>query len=91
MTGESAPVDIKPGDMVHAGTLNMDGPLVIEVTAAGEDTAIADIARMMDEAAQSKSRYVRIADRAARYYAPAVHTLALLSFTGWMIAGRVAP
>src|SRR5262245_65911631 len=42
---------------------------------------------MMDAAGQGRSRYVRIADRAARFYAPAVHTLAALSFTGWMIAG----
>jgi Cu2+-exporting ATPase len=41
----------------------------------------------MDEAGQSRSRYVRIADKASRYYAPAVHTLAALAFTGWMIAG----
>jgi P-type Cu2+ transporter len=87
MTGESVPVSVQRGDVAHAGTLNLDAPLVIEVSAAGEDTAIADIARMMEEAAQSKSRYVRIADRAARYYAPAVHTLAALSFAGWMLSG----
>ena len=87
LTGESAPQDVRLGDPVHAGTLNVEAPIRVRVTAAGADTAIADIARLMGEAAQGKSRYVRIADRAARYYAPAVHTLALLAFAGWMIAG----
>ncbi|ALC12862.1 heavy metal translocating P-type ATPase [Sphingopyxis sp. 113P3] len=87
LTGESAPQAVGPGDPVHAGTLNIDAPIRVRVTATGGDTAIADIARLMGEAAQGKSRYVRIADRAARYYAPAVHTLALLAFAGWMIAG----
>ncbi len=87
LTGESAPQDARLGDPVHAGTLNVEAPIRVRVTAAGADTAIADIARLMGEAAQGKSRYVRIADRAARYYAPAVHTLALLAFAGWMIAG----
>lgn len=87
MTGESAPVTLGVDEMVHAGTLNVDAPVEVRITAVGADTAIADIARMMEEAGQSKSRYVRIADRAARLYAPAVHTLALLSFAGWMMAG----
>ncbi len=87
MTGESAPVTLGVDEMVHAGTLNIDAPVEVRITAAGADTAIADIARMMEQAGQSKSRYVRIADRAARLYAPAVHTLAALSFAGWMVAG----
>jgi P-type Cu2+ transporter len=87
LTGESAPQRVRANSIVHAGTLNMDAPVQVRVTAAGVDTAIADIARLMEQASQSKSRYVRIADRAARYYAPAVHTLALLSFAGWMMAG----
>ena len=87
LTGESAPVALGVGETVHAGTLNLLAPVEVRVTAIGADTAIADIARMMEEAGQSKSRYVRIADRAARLYAPAVHTLAALSFAGWMIAG----
>src|SRR3546814_17231203 len=74
-------------DPVHAGTLNVEAPIRVRVTAAGADTAIADIARLMGEAAQGKSRYVRIADRAARLYAPAVHGLALAAFAGWMVAG----
>ena len=87
LTGESAPRAAGPGDRVHAGTLNLDAPLMVRVTAAGPDTAIADIARLMEQAAQGRSRYVRIADRAARWYAPAVHSLAILSFAGWLAAG----
>ena len=64
LTGESAPVSAQVGDAVHAGTLNVDAPIRVKVTAVGVDTAIADIARLMGEAAQGKSRYVRIADRA---------------------------
>ena len=87
LTGESAPQPAQPDDSVHAGTLNLEAPIRVRVTAAGADTAIADIARLMGEAAQGKSRYVRIADRAARLYAPAVHCLALMAFAGWMVAG----
>ena len=87
LTGESAPQRVQLDDVVHAGTLNLDAPVRVRITAAGGDTAIADIARLMGEAAQGKSRYVRIADRAARLYAPAVHCLALAAFVGWMIAG----
>lgn len=87
LTGESTAMRVSAGSVVHAGTLNLEAPIQVRVTAAGPDTAIADIARLMEEATQAKSRYVRIADRAARFYAPAVHTLALASFIGWMIAG----
>lgn len=87
LTGETRPVPVVPGATVHAGTLNLLSPLEVRVTAAGEDTLLADIARLMDQATQAKSRYVRIADRAARYYAPAVHSLAFASFVGWMLVG----
>ncbi|WP_276612206.1 heavy metal translocating P-type ATPase [Croceicoccus sediminis] len=87
LTGESVPEAAGPGDIVHAGTINLYAPVTVRVTAAAEDTAIADIARLMDEAGQSRSKYVRVADRAARLYAPAVHSLAALTFLGWMIAG----
>ncbi len=87
VTGESVPEDVTVGDKVLAGTVNLSGALRVRITAAGAGTAIADIARLMESASQSKSRYVRIADRASRLYAPAVHTLAALTFVGWMIAG----
>jgi P-type Cu2+ transporter len=87
ITGEAMPVAVGPGGQVLAGTLNCGHAVTVAVTAAGADTSIADIARLMQDAAQGRSRYVRIADRAARLYAPAVHALALLSFIGWMLAG----
>lgn len=87
VTGESAPERVTPGTLVLAGTINLSAPLTVRAKAVGPDTAIADIARLMESAGQSKSRYVRIADRASRLYAPAVHTLAALSFVGWLIAG----
>lgn len=87
LTGESAPVPARVGALVHAGTLNLDAPVDVRVTAAGSATSLAEIARLMDAAEQPRSVYVRIADRASRLYAPAVHTLAALTFAGWMIAG----
>ncbi|TFI59673.1 cadmium-translocating P-type ATPase [Sphingomonas parva] len=87
ISGESSPIRAGEGDQVLAGTLNLDAPLTVRVTAAGADTAIVDMARLMEQAAQPRSLYVRIADRAARLYAPAVHTLAAASFVGWMLAG----
>lgn len=87
LTGESTPEPVMAGDTVHAGAVNLSAPLRIRITATKGDTAIAEIARLMDEAGQSRSRYVRIADRASRLYAPAVHSLALLAFIGWMLAG----
>ncbi|KLI65062.1 heavy metal translocating P-type ATPase [Aurantiacibacter marinus] len=87
LTGESRPQPAGPGMIVYAGASNLSDPITVELTATRDDMAIAEIARLMDEAGQSRSRYVRIADRAARLYAPAVHSLALLAFAGWMIAG----
>lgn len=87
LTGESEPQTRVPGDIVLAGTTNIGAPVTVRITAAGQDTTIADIARLMDDAGQNRSYYVRVADRAARLYAPAVHSLALAAFVGWMIAG----
>lgn len=87
LTGESAPVHAGIGALIHAGMVNLGQQFTARVTAAAEDTAIAEIARLMEEAGQPRSNYVRIADRASRLYAPAVHTLALLSLAGWLLAG----
>ena len=87
ITGESLPERIASGGRVLAGTINLSRPLTVRATAVGNQTAIADIARLMEQASGSKSLYVRIADRAARLYAPAVHSIAALTLLGWMLAG----
>lgn len=87
LTGESAPEPALPDSVVLAGATNLLAPIKVTITAIAADTAIAEIARLMDEAGQSRSRYVRIADRASKLYAPVVHSLALLAFVGWMVIG----
>ncbi len=85
VTGESEPTPARPGLDVEAGILNLSAPLRIGVTRVATESFIAEIMQMMEAAEQGKSRYVRIADRAARIYAPVVHLLAAISFVGWMI------
>ena len=87
ITGESLPTGAGPGAKVFAGTVNLDEPLRIRVTQVGEGTLLAEIARVMEAAEQNRSRYVRMADRAARFYAPGVHLLALIAFAGWLVVG----
>ena len=88
ITGESCPRFASPGDRVYAGTINLSGPIEAEATAVAENTMLAEIARLMQVAEQARGRYVRLADRAARLYAPAVHVLGLATFAGWMLAGE---
>ncbi len=85
LTGESLPETVGPGSKVHAGTMNLTAPVTITVDAAGAQTLVSEIAATMEAAEQSKARTVRIADRAARIYAPAVHLAALATFVGWLI------
>ena len=87
VTGETLPHDVAPGATVYAGTLNLDAPLRLRATAADDRTLLAEIIRLMEAAAQGRARYVRLADRAARIYAPAVHVLALATFLGWLVMG----
>lgn len=87
LTGESAAQPVGPGAEVLAAMVNLDAPVTVRVTAAGDNRTIASLARAMQDAGQHRDLYVRIADRASRLYAPAVHSLAALSFAGWMLAG----
>ena len=87
LTGESAPQTVRPGDAVHAGELNLTAPVSIEITAAGNDTFLSELVKLMLAAEQGQSRYIRIADRLARFYSPAVHTLAAATLTGWLLLG----
>ncbi|MGF1608475.1 MAG: heavy metal translocating P-type ATPase [Kiloniellales bacterium] len=83
ISGETAPRAVGPGDRVFAGTVNHSAPLKIRVLAVGADTLLNEIVRLIELAEQRKARFVGIADRVSRSYAPAVHALALLTFLGW--------
>jgi Cu2+-exporting ATPase len=90
ITGETAARGASQGEMLYAGSINLDGTLILRVTAAGENTLLDEVERLLDKAVKVRSRYVRLADRAAGYYAPVVHTAAALTFVGWMLAGAGA-
>lgn len=86
VTGESAPRAVTRGAELQAGTLNLTGPLRIEATATAESSFLAEMVRLMQAAEAGRSAYRRIADRVSQLYAPVVHSMALLSLVGWLIA-----
>jgi Cu2+-exporting ATPase len=88
ITGESTPSRFEPGAFVYAGTINLSGPMLIEATSTRDSSLLAEIARLMVIAEQARGRYVRLADRAAKLYAPLVHALGLMTFLGWLISGQ---
>jgi Cu2+-exporting ATPase len=87
ITGETLHITASQGTAVYAGSLNISGTLRVRVSAASEGTLLADITRLLDNALQARSRYVRLADRASRLYAPVVHAAALLTMIGWVLTG----
>ncbi|AXC50546.1 cadmium-translocating P-type ATPase [Paracoccus suum] len=86
VTGESMPIAAGLNATLEAGTRNLTGTLRAEVLRAADESFLAQMQRMLGEAEAGRGRYVRIADRAARLYAPVVHSLALLTFIGWVLA-----
>jgi len=90
VSGESLPAPVGPGDRVLAGTLNLAAPVRLRVDAVGEATLLAEIARLADLAGQGRARFVRLAERVARWYAPVVHLAALATFAGWVTWGGLA-
>ncbi len=87
ITGEPLPRDKGPGDEVYSGTLNGDGLLRIRVLRAGEETTLARVIRLVEEARRRKSRVERLADRYARFFLPALLAAAAVTYlvTGnWM-------
>src|SRR5262249_29783052 len=86
VSGESTPQAVARGDRLQAGTLNLTGALTIEATATAKESFLAEITHLMETAEAGRTAYRRIADRAARLYAPVVHITALLTFAGWLMA-----
>ncbi|UKV14995.1 cadmium-translocating P-type ATPase [Thalassospiraceae bacterium SW-3-3] len=89
ITGESIPGIAKPGANVFAGTTNISAPLRIRVTATGQTTLLAEIVRLMENAEQGRAKYVALADRVAKSYAPVVHILSGTTFLGWWLIGGI--
>ncbi|TZG37016.1 cation-translocating P-type ATPase [Agrobacterium sp. B1(2019)] len=87
VNGESAPRRVTAGDSLQAGTLNLTGSLTARVTASAKDSFLSEVIGLMEAAEGGRARYRRIADRAASYYSPVVHLLALVAFLGWGIFG----
>jgi Cu2+-exporting ATPase len=86
VSGESLPQPVTTGAMLRAGTLNLAGAIEIEATATAGDSFLAEMTRLVTAADPGRAGYRRLADRAARLYAPVVHLTALATFTCWMLA-----
>jgi len=87
LTGESVPVEKLPGDTVAAATINTEGYLEFRADKVGEDTTLAQVIRMVEEAGGSKAPIARLADRIAGIFVPIVMAIAAVTFAVWMIAG----
>lgn len=88
LTGESVPVEKQPGDTVAAATINTEGYLEFRADKVGQDTTLAQVIRMVEEAGGSKAPIARLADKIAGVFVPVVMAIAAITFVIWMIAGQ---
>ena len=88
LTGESIPVDKAEGDLVSAATINQSGFLRCEATRVGEDTTLAQIIKMVSDAAATKAPIAKIADKVSGVFVPVVIGIAVVTLVVWMILGR---
>ncbi|MDP4181430.1 MAG: heavy metal translocating P-type ATPase [Bacillota bacterium] len=92
LTGESLPVEKKPGDEVIGATINKFGNFSFEATKVGKDTALAQIVKMVEEAQGSKAPIQKIADRVSGIFVPSVIGIALITFVLWyLVKGNITP
>lgn len=91
LTGETLPVRMKAGELVHAGAINLTRSLTLVVASEAQTSLIAQLSRLIEIGEQGRARFVRIADKAAALYVPLVHSVAALTFIGWMLAPRLLP
>ncbi|RKS88434.1 Cu+-exporting ATPase [Microbacterium sp. AG790] len=87
ITGESVPIDVEAGSAVTGGTIAADGRLVVEATSIGDDTRLARMARLIEDAQAGKSRVQRLADRISGIFVPVVIGLSLLTLLVWLLVG----
>ncbi|WP_144751096.1 heavy metal translocating P-type ATPase [Curtobacterium pusillum] len=87
LTGESVPVEVRPGDAVTGATINVGGRLVVTITRVGADTELARMGRLIEDAQTGKAEVQRLADRVSGIFVPIVIGLAVLAFVGWLVFG----
>lgn len=87
ITGESIPVEKRPGDSVISATINKNGTFQFRASKVGEDTTLSQIIRLVDEASNSKAPIARLADKVSGVFVPVVIAIALVTAVVWMIAG----
>ncbi|MCI8525509.1 MAG: heavy metal translocating P-type ATPase [Oscillospiraceae bacterium] len=90
LTGESIPVDKGPGDTVISASINRSGVLTLRATRVGGDTTLAQMIRLVDEAASSKAPIAKLADRVAGVFVPVVMGIALVTALVWLLTGHSA-
>jgi Cu+-exporting ATPase len=90
LTGESVPVEVGPGDDVAGATINAGGRLVVRAVKVGQDTALAQIARLVTDAQSGKAPVQRLADRVAAVFVPVVIALAVATLGFWLGTGESA-
>ena len=88
LTGESVPVEKRPGDMVAAATINTEGYLEFRAEKVGQDTTLSQIIHMVEEAGGSKAPIARMADKIAGVFVPIVMGIAAVTFVFWMVMGK---
>jgi Cu+-exporting ATPase len=90
LTGESLPVEVQPGSDVAGATINTFGRLVVRATKVGTDTALAQIARLVEAAQSGKAPVQRLADRVSAVFVPVVIAISLATLAGWLLLGASA-
>jgi Cu+-exporting ATPase len=87
LTGESMPVEVRPGDAVVGATVNVGGRLIVRATRVGADTQLAQMARLVERAQSGKAAVQRLADRISGVFVPIVLAVAAVTLVGWLVAG----
>ncbi|WFG45055.1 copper-translocating P-type ATPase [Pseudonocardia alni] len=90
LTGESVPVEVRAGDTVVGGCVNSGGRLVVRATRVGSDTALAQMARLVEEAQNGKAEVQRLADRISAVFVPVVAVIAAATLLVWILTGALA-
>lgn len=88
VTGESVPVEVGTGDPVTGGTICTNGHLIVRATRVGDDTQLAQMARMVEQAQSGKAQVQRLADRISGIFVPVVIVLAIVTLAVWLLTGN---